>query len=103
MTTIRRITGDLDRFNVADVRADVDAVIEGGEIRVIFNLKELKFIDSGGLSYLMDMARRMPAMGGAFVISEPSTLFRSTVTALQAGELFHVFATDEEAERFLRA
>ena len=101
MTTIRRITGDLDRFNVADVRDEVEAVIEGGETRLIFNLNGLKFIDSGGLSFLMDLARRLPAMGGGFAISEPSTLFRSTVSALKAEELFPVFATDEEAERFL--
>jgi len=103
MTTIRRITGELDRFNVDEVRAPVDAAIKGGETRVIFNLKGLKFIDSGGLSYLMDMRTRLPALGGEFVISEPSQLFRSTVSALKAEELFRIFPSDDEAQRYLGA
>ena len=97
MVSVRAVRGELDRFNVTDVRSVIDGLIEGGETRIVLNLCELRFIDSGGLTFLMDMRERLPKLGGEMVISSPSKLFRSTISALNAEEIFRIFPDDDAA------
>lgn len=97
MVCIRALRGELDRFNVTEVRSAIDALIEGGERNVVLNLEGLRFIDSGGISFLMDMRERLPRLGGEMVISSPSKLFQSTITAIKADEMFRIFPDDDAA------
>jgi len=95
MASIRVLRGELDRFNVTEVRSAIDALIEGGEKSIVLNLEDLRFIDSGGLSFLLDMRERLPKLGGEMVISNPSKLFRSTISALKADQIFRIFQDDD--------
>lgn len=100
MVSVRALRGELDRFNVIELRSAIDALIEKGERRIVLNLEDLRFIDSGGLSFLMDMRERLPKLGGEMVISNPSKLFQSTIHALKADEIFRIFPDDESARAY---
>jgi len=97
MACIREVRGELDRFNVSEVRTVIDDLIERGETHIVLNLRDLRFIDSGGLTFLLDMRERLPRLGGEMVISSPSKLFRSTISAIKADELFRIFPDDDAA------
>jgi anti-sigma B factor antagonist len=57
-----RIGGEIDISNVELVRGLVDPVIELGAEQVIFDLSDLKFIDSSGLAFLLSFADEVSAV-----------------------------------------
>jgi anti-anti-sigma factor len=54
-----KIAGEVDLSNVEVVRSAVDAALEPEVQRVLFDLSELRFIDSSGLAMLVGIASRV--------------------------------------------
>jgi anti-anti-sigma factor len=84
---IVKVTGEVDMSNVHLVRAAVDLAITHEPERIIFDVRDLKFMDSSGLAMLLAVAERisvvelrrprpllrrvieLTGLSGAFVIS----------------------------------
>jgi anti-sigma B factor antagonist len=54
----------LDASNVADFKRDIAPVLEGNS-RVVFDLSQLRFVDSSGLGAILSCLRRLNGAGGS--------------------------------------
>jgi anti-anti-sigma factor len=70
-----RITGEVDMSNVDALRERIDSMVPAGTGRVVFDLGELEFIDSSGLSLLVDVANGV----GHAELRAPSPIVRRIV------------------------
>ncbi len=94
---ILSFSGDFDAFNLPKISEKLDALIQTGIVKLVFNLKNLKFINSSALGYLIKTQKRLKELDGELMLSEPSKFFQSTVATLGLDQVFKIFATDEEA------
>jgi anti-sigma B factor antagonist len=66
------VSGDLDAGTAALLRDRVRDVIEGqGNLSVILDVSDMTFIDSSGLSVLLEIHRWAHDRGGALVVHSP--------------------------------
>ena len=56
--------GDIDIATVPGLRAEIDALIDGGTRRILINCQQVAFIDSTGLAFLLSCARRLMRADG---------------------------------------
>lgn len=91
--------GEWDSFNLEEVSARLDAALRRGPNRVVFNLRDLRFVSSLPLGYLVRVHQRLRAAAGGLVLSEPTPMLRSTIRTLGLHRFFRVCDTDLEAVR----
>jgi len=96
---ILAFSGEFDAFNLPKISEKLDALIQTGVTRLVFNLKNLKFINSSALGYLIKTQKRLRELDGELALAEPSKFFQSTVATLGLDQVFKIFGTDEEAVR----
>lgn len=61
---ILRVGGTLDLQHVAAFRQQVGGLLKKGQVRIIFDLEELEFIDSAGLEALLSTLVTAKKIGG---------------------------------------
>jgi len=98
--TILAFTGEFDAFNLPTISEKIDALIQTGCNRLVFNLRLLKFINSSALGYLIKTHKRLKELDGELVLSEPSKFFQTTIKTLGIDQIFKVFTKDEEAVKY---
>ncbi len=70
---IIRLSGELDHSAAADIRREVDALIDdSGTRRLIFDLDDLQFMDSSGIGLMIGRYKRMARRGGSVAVRGPS-------------------------------
>src|SRR4051794_35365064 len=69
---ILQVSGELDFAGVGELRAALDELRAVGWTSIVLDLRELTFIDSTGLSLLLEADRATRAAGGAFAIVDGS-------------------------------
>lgn len=66
---IVRLSGELDHSAAARVREELDALIDDtGARRLIFDLKELTFMDSSGIGLIIGRYKRMRRRRGSVAV-----------------------------------
>ncbi len=70
------VRGDIDHSTCAEVACAFDDALAGGERRVLLDLSEVSYVDSGGLSVFFSVARRLRPDGWMGVISPNPHLLR---------------------------
>jgi len=70
-------------------------VAEGGH-RICLNFRDVSFINSTALGYLVDVGKRLRALGGELVFSQPSKFFGDTFRTLELHHLFELFGSDRD-------
>jgi len=98
--TLLAFTGEFDAFNLPTISEKIDALIQSGVSRLVFNLHLLKFINSSALGYLIKTSKRLKELDGELVLSEPSKFFQSTIATLGIDQIFKIFPNDEEAVKY---
>lgn len=68
-----RLTGELDLASVDAIRRQIDGALGPNPQRVVFEMSELRFIDSSGLALLLTVAARSERVELA---NPPTTLRR---------------------------
>ena len=64
-----RLTGDLDHNTAAQIREELDLLIEDQSIRrLVFDLSELGFMDSSGIGMIIGRYRTMARRGGSVAV-----------------------------------
>jgi anti-sigma B factor antagonist len=94
--TVVALTGEFDAFNLAPTAKEIDAVIDGGDVRVVLDLKKLSFVNSSALGYVIKARKRAQAAGGDLVLAQPSNFFRKTLVTLGLDRVFCVYETVED-------
>ncbi len=94
--TILKFVGEFDAFNLPTYSQKIDALCEGGESSLVFNLHLLTFINSSALGYLLKVKKRAQELGGDLVLVQPSKFIRKTLLTLGLQEVFNIYETDED-------
>ena len=65
-----RLTGELDHSSAGHVRRELDAMIaDTGVRRLVFDLNELRFMDSSGIGLIIGRYKLMSRRGGSVAVS----------------------------------
>ena len=83
--------GDFDFHDVASAADAIGAFVDEGARRVVFDLKGLDFISSGGIGFLIQTAKRLRPLGGEAVLAAPPASFGWIIETLGIDRLFRVF------------
>lgn len=63
------LSGELDQREAADIRAQLDALLEDGQIRrLIFDLSLLRFMDSSGIGLIIGRYKRLRPRNGSVAV-----------------------------------
>jgi anti-sigma B factor antagonist len=90
----------LDASNVADFKRDIAPVLEGNS-RVVFDLSQLRFVDSSGLGAILSCLRRLNGTGGELKLCGLAKPVRALFELVRMHKIFDIYATRDEAVRSL--
>ena len=99
--TIVQFQGNLDTNTAPDAQAHLDALADGGQVKLVVDFTTLNYISSAGLRVLLATAKKLKGMGGQlrmfglndtvqeeFELSGFSTIFSVFANAVEAWEGF---------------
>jgi anti-sigma B factor antagonist len=92
----------LDASNVADFKRAIEPVLDANS-RVVFDLSQLRFVDSSGLGAFLSCLRRLNAAGGELKLCGLARPVRALFELVRMHKIFDIYATRDEAVRSLDA
>lgn len=98
--TLLTFIGEFDAYNLSTFSSKIDNLVDAGQVRLVFNLRLMTFINSSALGYLVQTKKAVVEQGGDVVIVQPAKFVRKALTVLGLVEYFHIFESDEEAVLF---
>lgn len=84
------IAGEMDANNCGELAAAVEPDLGSGLRRIEIDAAELTFIDSSGISALIELHEKMTATGGAFAVVEPTAAVRRVLEITGLTEAFQL-------------
>ena len=65
------LSGELDQRMAAPIRSEIDALLDDAHIRrLVFDLRDLEFMDSSGIGLIIGRYKRMLRRGGSVAVTE---------------------------------
>jgi anti-sigma B factor antagonist len=96
---VTQLSGEaLDASNAKDLKSQVAPLIVPGA-KVIFDLSNLKFVDSSGLGAMLSCLRQLNAGGGDLKLCGMIKPVRALFELVRMHRVFEIFNTREEALR----
>ena len=90
----------LDAGNAKEFKRDMAAVLEPCS-KVVFDLRELRFVDSSGLGAILSCLRLLNAKGGELKLCEMTKPVRALFELVRMHKIFDIYVTKDEALRAL--
>jgi anti-sigma B factor antagonist len=94
---ILALKGRLDAITAVELRPTIDELVKNKTLKVIFDLAELKMIDSSGVGAIVSLFKRLRMIGGdvkvAQLAGQPKEIFR----LLRLDRAFDLFDTLDAA------
>jgi anti-sigma B factor antagonist len=91
--------GDIDHNNCGSVEAALSNALDEGNVVVLLDLRDVSYIDSGGLSVLLSGVRRLRDSGWLGVVGpNPNVRRLLEIVGLLVDPNFRVFDDLDEAE-----
>ena len=91
----RLVLEDVD----AELRGAIDGLIEQGRVKLVLNLREVSYIDSAGLGFLVSKYVSVHRRGGHMTLVGVSPRVAHVLAITRLSQVFEVFASEEEAVR----
>jgi anti-sigma B factor antagonist len=92
------LPGDtLDASNTRIMKEELAAVLQPGS-KLVFDLCQLRFVDSSGLGLLLSSLRQVHSSGGDLKLCGMNKPVRALFELVRMHRVFEIFATREEAE-----
>jgi anti-sigma B factor antagonist len=91
----------LDAGNAKEVKRDIAAVLEPCR-KVVFDLRELRFVDSSGLGAILSCLRQLNGKGGELKLCEMTKPVRALFELVRMHKIFDIYVTKADALRALR-
>ena len=88
----------LDAGNAKDFKRDIAAVLEPCS-KVVFDLRELRFVDSSGLGAILSCLRQLNAKGGDLKLCEMTKPVRALFELVRMHKIFDIYVTRGDALR----
>ena len=90
----------LDAGNAKEFKRDIAAVLEPCR-KVVFDLRELRFVDSSGLGAILSCLRQLNARGGDLKLCEMTKPVRALFELVRMHKIFDIYVSKEDALRVL--
>jgi anti-sigma B factor antagonist len=91
------LQGRLDVHKSLEVEQEINELIEKGEKKFIFNLKDLSYLSSSGLRVFIATLRKLKEIGGVLKISEIQNNVAKIFKIVEFDDIFEMYPTTEEA------
>ncbi len=91
------LSEDFDANVVSGFRSELEELINDGSEKVVFNLKNLNFIDSTGIGLIVYIYKRLKAGGGILRIAGPVGQPAELIDILKVDKVIEVFPDTETA------
>ncbi|MBO0733246.1 MAG: STAS domain-containing protein [Methylocapsa sp.] len=87
---------DLDAANTAEFKSAVAPILKAHS-KVVFDLSQLRFIDSSGLGAFLSCLRQLSTRGGELKLCGMSTQIYQTFELVRMHKIFDIYDTKSEA------
>lgn len=91
------VHGELDQATAPELRGALDEAVAADNGPVFVDLSDCEFIDSAGLSLLLETQRRLADAGRGFAVCAPRTEVRRLLELTGIDAAVGLFASREEA------
>ncbi len=89
---------ELDASNAGELKRDIAPVLEANT-KLVFDLSQLRFVDSSGLGAFLSCLRQVNAKGGDLKLCGMSKPVRTVFELVRLHRIFDILNTREEAVR----
>jgi len=96
ITIVSALPKVLDASNAMDFKADMGHILEESS-RVVFDMSNLKFIDSAGCGALITSLRRLKGSGGILKLYDVQKQVRSVFELVRMHKVIDIYNTRQEA------
>ena len=86
----------LDASDAKEFKRDIAPVLEANS-KVVFDMSQLRFVDSSGLGAILSCLRQLTAAGGDLKLCGLSKPIRALFELVRMHRVFNIFNTKEEA------
>jgi anti-anti-sigma factor len=94
---ILHLRGEFDTYYVPLLQKEIDDVVKAGILRIVLNLRLVKFINSTALGSIIKASKALQAKQGKLVISRPSAFCRDILEKVGLDRVVGVYDSDEAA------
>ncbi len=98
---ILHLRGEFDTYYCRALQEEIDALVEGGVVDVVLNLRLVKFINSTALGAIIKSSRALASKNGKLVLSRPSSFCRDIIEKVGLDRVVPIFESDEAAREGL--
>lgn len=102
-TAVIEISGTVDFYEGYQLRDEVKQLLRGGSRYLIFDCREVDYVDSTGVGIFVQAGELARDEGGAVALVAPSPAFEKVLTTTQVDRLLPVFPNVKEATLSLQA
>jgi stage II sporulation protein AA (anti-sigma F factor antagonist) len=95
------LEGEFDFHDVAQASEVIGAFIDKGARRLLFDLKQLRFLSSGGIGYFIQTTKRLRGVGGEAVLANVPPSFDWVARTLGIDRVIRMFPDEGEAVAYL--
>ncbi len=90
-------TGVLDAAATPAARREIKDVLDSGQVRLVVDLSDVRFIDSSGLSILVTALKAARAAGGDVVLLKPPPVVRTLLELTRLHRVLEIFEDEPAA------
>lgn len=94
--TVVHLSGDLDARHCIRSAEGAPDLSENG-MRVVLDMQDVPFVNSGGISELVELTAATNSHGGRLILASPSPFFERVLQTTQLDRFFTVAPTVDEA------
>lgn len=91
------VAGELDMATAPQLQQHVTELVDAGQTRLVFDLSEVSFCDSTGLSVFVRARNRCESAGGQVKLAAPQRAVLRILEVSGLVEVLHTFPTVDEA------
>lgn len=88
----------LDASNTKEMKAELLSLIASSK-KMVFDLSDLKFVDSSGLGAILSCLRQMNSTGGVLKLCGMTKSVRALFELVRMHKIFDIYNTKDEAVR----
>jgi stage II sporulation protein AA (anti-sigma F factor antagonist) len=101
-TLFVRLTGELDHHTSHQLRERINTLSEEYDIRnIVFNFKELTFMDSSGIGVMLGRYNQVKHKKGLLVACELNTIIEKIIKLSGLYKILVITKDEEQAENYL--
>jgi anti-sigma B factor antagonist len=95
--TVVGVGGEIDNYTAPQLRAALDAAVDGGAQRLIVDLTDTDFLDSSGLGVLVGVSKAGPHSPASLAVACPKEHLRRLFEISRLDEVIRIYSSLDAA------